>query len=508
MNKNIPFLIILFFLLVYLAFPSHNSSIDAYYYAASIRYSGELFHPHHLLYNLSGFFFLKAVQFFGLFPDVLSFLKGVNALVAAGCLVIVRYIFRQMGKDHSEISGLLILTGSSFALWRYATENETYLIPLALSLLASLFFLYYLNGRKLRYLVIAGTFGSLAILYHQIHFFWWLGLCFGIVIHARRWRAVVLYSLPVLLVPLVYGIVFIALSRRGVISGNMAHFVFRDFYAGGVDKTIDWSNLYLTGINLIRSYIQVHGLMFFLIRRSFLYSIPGVIVLILVVTALVQKRLFTRHDGDENLIFCKTHIYIFFLQLILVFFAVGNAEFMVMLPLLSFLIVGGLFDLRKRSLYLAGAGLFIWNIGYGILPLWKADLTPHREIIQWVTDYEPDLFILMSDQHIISKVYYATGKEVLPNIQKSPEHMVSRDQSVSLLHERIGKYLETGRRVFTDCIDRPGLVTREQLLDRGVNRDFFSRYCVVAVDSVPTIAGTYYLHEISKGKFPADQSGR
>ena len=226
MKKSIPFFIIIFFLLAYLLFPSHNSSIDAYYYAASIRHSGELFHPHHLLYNLSGFLFLKAVHLFGIFPDVLSFLKGVNALVAALCLVIVRHIFRQMGRDHSEISGLLILTGSSFALWRYATENETYLIPLAFSLMASSFFLYYLNGRKLRYLFIAGTFGSLAILYHQIHFFWWLGLCIGVVIHVRRWRAFVLYSLPILLVPLVYGIVFIVLSNRGVLSGDMVHFVF------------------------------------------------------------------------------------------------------------------------------------------------------------------------------------------------------------------------------------------------------------------------------------------
>jgi len=499
MKKRLPFFIILFFLLVYLLFPSHNSSIDAYYYAASIRHSGELFHPHHLLYNFTGYFCLKAVESMGMFPDVLAFLKMVNALVAAVCLIAVSRIFRQMGKDTLEIAGFLILTGSSFALWRFATENETYLFPLALSLFASSNFIRYLNIGKLRYLFLAGTFGSLAILYHQIHLFWWLGLYIGVIVHSRRWRAIILYGLPALLIPIVYGIVYIVLRNSAAISGNLAHFIFKDFYAGGVDMTFDWSNLYLTGINFVRSYIQVHGLMFSLIRKSLLYIIPGVIASALLVAALIQKRLITQRIRGETGIFIKTHVYIFILQLIFVFYAVGNAEFMVMLPVLSFLIIGGLYDIRKRSLYLAGAVLFIWNMGYGILPVWKTDHTPHQEIMQWVETHPSDLFILMSDQHIISKVYYSTGTEVLPNIQKAPEHMVSRGQSLSVLHERIEGYLKSGRRVFTDCIDRPRIITREQLLDRGINREFFSRYSVLPVDSITTVVGTYYLHEIVTG---------
>lgn len=508
MKKNIPLFIAFFFLMVYLIFPSHNSSIDAYYYAASIRHSGEMFHPHHLLYNLTGSLCLRALQFFGITPDVLAFLKGLNALVAAVCLVVTTRIFRQMGKDTFEVTGFLILTGSSFALWRFATENETYLIPLALSLLASSFFLRYLRGGSVRHLFLAGTFGSLAILYHQIHFIWWLGIFIGIVFYIRQWRAIVSYALPLFLVPLLYGIVYFSFHNSGVIPGNIVHFIFRDLYAGGVDTTIDWPNLYFTVINFIRSYIQVHGLMFVLIRRSLVYIVFGIIVLILLLTAMIQKRLFTRRDGNGTDIFIRTHVFIFILQLIFVFFAVGNAEFMVMLPVLSFLILGGLFDIRKRSLYLAGAGLFIWNISYGILPLWKADLTPHQEIIQWVKNHESDLFILMSDQHVISKVYYSTGTEVLPNIQKAPEHMISRGQPLSLLDNRISEYLESGRRVFTDCIKRPHIVSREQLLDRGINLEFFSRYRAVPVDSISTMAGRYFLHEISAGKSQGDQPMR
>ena len=124
MKKRLPIIIIFFFLLVYLLFPSRNSSIDAYYYAASIRYSGELFHPHHLLYNPTGYLFLKAVECVKIFPDVLGFLKIMNALVAGVCLIVVTCIFRQMGKDRMEIAGFLILTGAIIGTISQQRENR------------------------------------------------------------------------------------------------------------------------------------------------------------------------------------------------------------------------------------------------------------------------------------------------------------------------------------------------------------------------------------------------
>lgn len=508
MKRSVTSSVILFFLVIYLLFPSHNSSIDAYYYAASIKHSGELFHPHHLLYNLTGFLCLKAVHGIGLFPDVLAFLKTLNALVAAVCLIIVNRILIRMGKGTGEIVGFLILTGSNFALWRFATENETYLFPLALSLLASLGFINYLKEEKIRHLFLAGIFSCLAILYHQIHLFWWLGLLIGIIVHSRRWKALILYSLPALLIPITYIIVFVALRNRGEIDGNLIHFVFRDFYSGGVDVTFDWPNLYLTGINFIRSYVQVHGLMFFLVKKSMLFILPGIVALFLLIRAVLQKRFMTNSSPGGIGIFIKTHGFIFILQLIFALYAVGNAEFMVMLPLLSFLIIAGLYNVKKQSLYLAGAGLFLWNMGYGILPLWKAGHTPDQKIIEWVDTHKTSLFILMGDQHIISKIYYSTGTEDVPNIQKAPEHMVSRGQPLSLLRERIDRSLASGSRVFTDCIDRPGIISREQLLDRGINHEFFSNYSSLPVDSVTTIAGTYYLHEIVKRGLTDDLSGQ
>jgi len=496
MQRTFTPIIILFFLVIYLIFASNNSSIDAYYYAASIKHSGELFHPHHLLYNFTGYLCLKIIQGIGISSDVLTLLKIINALVAVGCLLLFNRLLLRMEKNSGEIAGFLIIAASSFAFWRYATENETYIFPLAFSLAASLGFLNYLKERRSRYLFVAGIFSCVAVLYHQIHLLWWFGLFIGIILQTKKWKEIFLFTLPVLLVPLVYIIVFIVLTNRGVINVNLIRFVLRDFYTGGVNMSFDWSNLYLTGINFIRSYIQVHGLIFLLMKKSVLYVLPGILAVTLAVSALVQHKCITGNAKGMNGIFIKTHGSIFGLQLLLALFAVGNAEFMVMLPILSFLIIAGIYDVNKRFLYIAGIGLFVWNISYGIIPLWKVDQTQHQQIIEWVDTHNRDLFILNEDQHIISKIYYSSGKEEVPNIQKSPEHMVSRGQSLSLLVDRIDSSFAKGDRVFTDCIDRPKIISRDQLLSQGFNQDFFSRYLSIPIDSVTSVGGTYYLYEI------------
>jgi hypothetical protein len=240
-----------------------------------------------------------------------------------------------------------------------------------------------------------------------------------------------------------------------------------------------------------------------MINKSILFLLPAMLATILLVTSVLQKGLFRKRIADTYGKFIKIHIFIFVAQLIFAVYAVGNAEFMVMLPILSFLIVAARFDFKKRFLYLTGISLLIWNLGYGILPAWKADHTPHQNILEWVKIHTSDLFVLMSDQHVISKIYYSSGVEVVPNIRKAPEAMVSRNQSLSMLQEEIDNYLISGKRIFTDCLGRPDIISREHLLDQGVNQEFFSKYSAIPVDSVDTLPGTYYLHEIFKKEDPS-----
>lgn len=54
-----------FFLLVYLLFPTNNSTVDGWGYAEEIKYGYNLFRSHHLLYNALGFVLLKALGLVG-----------------------------------------------------------------------------------------------------------------------------------------------------------------------------------------------------------------------------------------------------------------------------------------------------------------------------------------------------------------------------------------------------------------------------------------------------------
>ena len=75
--------------LIYLLLPTHNSSLDAWYYAACVRHGHELLLAHHLLYNPAGWLWVKALHSVGLTPDTLAALKALNALAAGACLLVL-----------------------------------------------------------------------------------------------------------------------------------------------------------------------------------------------------------------------------------------------------------------------------------------------------------------------------------------------------------------------------------------------------------------------------------
>ncbi|UCG27621.1 MAG: hypothetical protein JSV24_11725 [Bacteroidales bacterium] len=495
LSSNINLITIVLFVIVYLAFPTRNSSTDAYYYAASIKYQGELFHPHHLLYNITGYMVLKAVRGIGLHPDVLALMKVLNSLLAGLSLVILSKILRRMNRTKGEITGLLLIAGSAFAIWRFATENETYLFPLVLSLAGSLKFIDFQDGKRNVNLVLSGSFCALAVLYHQIHIFWWLGLLFGTAYYTRKPGVILSYGFTALFIPLIYLVVFYSLPS-GYSEGSFTRFVFREYYLGGVETGIGWPNFYLTVINFIRSFFQVHGIMFIMIRKNILFILPGIMVFVLLVTGIIKSEITPRERRITDRIFINSHILIFVLQLIFAFYSVGNAEFMVMLPVLSLIILAGLFEIKTIALVCFGAGLFIWNLSFGILPAWQVDFTHHTVLVPRILSNEQDLFILKSDQHVLSKIYYETGREDHRNIQKAPENLLRRKLPLAILEERIEKNLTSGNRVFTDCINRPAIISRATMLDRGMDEEFFRRYTHVAVDSVSTFTGVYYLFEI------------
>src|SRR5690349_13241780 len=135
---RLAYLVLLFFMLLYLLFPTANSTLDAWYYAACVKHGKDLFLPHHLLYNAFGYLLHKAVQLTGFSPDALAFLKVLNALFAVACLAVLNALLKQLHYTEMRRVGWLLVAGASFGVWRFATENEVYLLPILLCLCASL----------------------------------------------------------------------------------------------------------------------------------------------------------------------------------------------------------------------------------------------------------------------------------------------------------------------------------------------------------------------------------
>jgi len=167
-----PEIAALAFLALFLFFPTRNSSVDAWFSAASVRWNGELFHPHHLLYNSFAWLVARIAGLDAGHSGTLVLMKGMNAFYAFFILLLLGRILHRLDLKTPEVLAGVVFTGSTFAVARFATENETYLLPLLFSLLSVWFALLTEreNSRNL-WALFSGAAGALSILAHEIHLF-------------------------------------------------------------------------------------------------------------------------------------------------------------------------------------------------------------------------------------------------------------------------------------------------------------------------------------------------
>jgi len=204
--------VVAFITLFYVFYPTNNSSLDAYAYTGDIKYAKNLFLPHHLIYNYFLYSLLKPFSLFLNNVNVLLFTKYINAFFQALNLIIFCKILTKLSIPKKEILLYIIIIGFSFSLWRFGTENETYIIPITFSLIGSFYFLNFLKTRYLKYILYSGFFATIACLFHQIHFFWWFGLLIGTTFYTKKLKYILVYSITALIVPLAYILVLIFYS--------------------------------------------------------------------------------------------------------------------------------------------------------------------------------------------------------------------------------------------------------------------------------------------------------
>ncbi len=488
MIKRLPYFVILVFALVYLLFSVQTSSVDAHGYANYIKSGEGLFSSHHLLYNLLGFVWVKLLNFFGA-NDVLAAMKALNAILSGLSLALIYSIFSEQGFSRSKSLAWITFIGSSWGIMRFATENETYIVPIFLSLVGSLFLLRYNRGHRIKNLLLSGLFTALACLFHQIHFFWWLAFVVALFVKDGFKRAAI-FVLPAFIVPLVYLLV-IGLENGGIPSlEDVFRFVFRDYMAGTASVGFGLMSIVMSGISLIRTFIQVHGYMLMLVKAN-LWLLGFVALALLLGFQSIRHLRGTSIDfkilGSG---FILAHLLALFFQLFFAFLSHGNSEFMVMLPALFAIVLSGISKNDTRLISYAALGMFVWNLSFGLMPLHLMPLDGSRIVVNQIVSNQSSFAWVFNKPHIENQVEYVSNKKA-----NCIEGFVGVDKDH--FYGKTDSLLSMGVSVYTDCYKRPKTLSRENIFFNA-NAELFNNYCLVVVDSCSSLTGTYYLTRIIK----------
>lgn len=448
-NRRLVFILIF---LLYILFPTNNSSLDSYAYAGYVKYNYYLFTPHHLFSNVIIYILLLPFKYLNVNINILLFSKLVNSFFQIINLFIFYKILTFIKfKEKTKLLYILILA-FSFSLWRYGTENETYIIPISFSLLGSFYFLKNLKKIKTHYIILSSLFGVIACLFHQIHFFWWFSLLFGFFLYKKSFKTLFLYLIPTLLVPLSYILVVIFYEKQELTLFNIQYFVFHDLYEGSVMTDFGWKGFFFQIINTIRTYFQIHANIYFLIKNNWLYVFP------LILCLFVSYKLFKLFRTDKKLIvkkdnhlkiFTRIHIIIFIANFLFAFYNAGNIEFMVMLPFLLIIYISNKYNINDKIFELLVILLFVWNFSYAIFPNYYYNYYNDMELVNYMTENKEKTFIV-KNHTTISQYFYKTGIS-------NPKNIFLIDK---INQEQIDKIIKVDGEIYTDIINKPEIFNK------------------------------------------------
>ncbi len=488
-----------FVVLLFLHFPSHNNSGDAWSYAADAKFGNELFSPHHLLYT-GTLYLLKLCTGY---ENTLALGMMLNAVFAMLCCIVLFQILKIITDNPLRALLLTAMSAFSFGFWRFATENENYIIPIFFSLLGSFFFVksYVKQTFSSKYVLLSGIFATIACLYHQIHIFWFIGLLAGWVwIDGKTSiKRGLVFASTFVVAPLAYFLVIALYLHQSLTVYNITHFVLHDYYAGGAGSHLDFNNFLLGGINFIRTFFQVHGQIGVIVGNNKLWLVPGLLALgmILFSTLLIIRGTFKKLSNLN--IITKTHILIFILQLAFAVYNIGNAEFMAMLPVLLAILVAKADWVPVKSIAFTATSLFIWNFSYGIYPNNRLHFNADIQVAQFIVDHPKDKFIAALPAIVLNQYYYQKG--YLPdNVWPAPEYY-QEHAPIFQLKAKIDSALSKGGNVYTDCTGRPEIMSRESMLKGEIV--FFKSYNLKDTVTVfETEAGKHVIFKIDRKTIP------
>ena len=153
---------------IYLCFPTKNYFWDGIAFARAIESTPQihqsLVHPNHLIYNLVGYVFYRALQFIGFNLRAVTALQILNSLCGALTAVLLFRILKGTLRSIYYAITLTFLFAFSATWWKYSTDANSY-IPSILLLLLSFYFA--LPRRKPNPILVALVY-ALSLCLHQM----------------------------------------------------------------------------------------------------------------------------------------------------------------------------------------------------------------------------------------------------------------------------------------------------------------------------------------------------
>jgi hypothetical protein len=354
---------ILWFLLIYtvvrIVFLPFQHTGDGWGYACEII-KGDLFSPHHILYKPLLYLVYKALLALHLNINPIQIFSLINILLGSFTLLIFYKLLNHIKPLKQLNFWLTFLVAFTFGFLRYSSENETYILPLLMSLLGTF---YYSKGR----LNLGIFFMTVAVLCHQIHIFWLLAF---LIPQKNKPYSI----LPGILS--VGSLVLCYVLYAKIYNTNWYSLPFYDVNQGLVTIKPGMMNFIMTPISFIRTFFQLHGsikdlfidhpfnfifiLMGILCVFIFLINSKGILHLIKRFIAFVKKP----RINFRNPLFIAIILHFSF-----AFYSVGNAEFMVMLPFLLILWqYERIVNLSVMFIHYIGMSLLIWNFSFFVIP--------------------------------------------------------------------------------------------------------------------------------------------
>jgi hypothetical protein len=163
--------------ILYMLTVSQVHTYDGLQYALSVE-SGrlpELFHPHHLLYNVLSYILWKPLTL--CFADLraIAVMGIVSALAGAGCLALMWRFWRRSNVPVLPALAGIVWLGLSYGYWSYAAEVEVYLPACFFMALALDRAVMAANTTRGRYIWQLGLAVALMVLFTQSAAIYWLG---------------------------------------------------------------------------------------------------------------------------------------------------------------------------------------------------------------------------------------------------------------------------------------------------------------------------------------------